>query len=106
MKTSPLWLAAFAASALALPSQQAAAETGHLVFATLHTNDAAQTVDRVVDAFPADAHAQTRSQLAAELAGIVALRLVPRRTGAGRRASRARRRLARRRHAQIRRMGV
>ena len=64
-----------------------AAETGHLVFATLHTSDAAQTVDRVVDAFPTDARVQTRSQLAAELAGIVALRLVPRRTGAGRRAA-------------------
>lgn len=64
-----------------------AAETGHLVFATLHTNDAAQTVDRIVDAFPADAHAQVRTQLAAVLAGIVALRLVPRHDGAGRRAA-------------------
>jgi twitching motility protein PilT len=64
-----------------------AAETGHLVFATLHTNDAAQTVDRIVDAFPADAHAQIRTQLAAVLAGIVALRLVPRHDGAGRRAA-------------------
>ncbi|GAC1577764.1 MAG: type IV pilus twitching motility protein PilT [Candidatus Elarobacter sp.] len=64
-----------------------AAETGHLVFATLHTNDAAQTVDRIVDAFPADAHAQIRSQLASVIAGIVALRLVPRRDGAGRRAA-------------------
>lgn len=61
-----------------------AAETGHLVFATLHTNDAAQTVDRIVDAFAADAHAQIRSQLAAVLAGIVALRLIPRHDGAGR----------------------
>ncbi|MDB5028332.1 MAG: uncharacterized protein JWO66_2021 [Candidatus Eremiobacteraeota bacterium] len=64
-----------------------AAETGHLVFATLHTNDAAQTVDRIVDAFPADAHTQVRSQLGAVLAGIVALRLVPRHDGAGRRAA-------------------
>ena len=64
-----------------------AAETGHLVFATLHTNDAAQTIDRIVDAFPADAHAQVRSQLAAVLAGVVALRLVPRSDGAGRRAA-------------------
>jgi twitching motility protein PilT len=64
-----------------------AAETGHLVFATLHTNDAAQTVDRIVDAFSADAHAQVRSQLASVLAGIVALRLVPRHDGAGRRAA-------------------
>ncbi|BDE06626.1 twitching motility protein PilT [Vulcanimicrobium alpinum] len=64
-----------------------AAETGHLVFATLHTNDAAQTVDRIIDAFPPEAHAQVRSQLAAVLAAIVALRLVPRRDGAGRRAA-------------------
>jgi twitching motility protein PilT len=64
-----------------------AAETGHLVFATLHTNDAAQTVDRIVDAFPADAHTQVRTQLAAVLAGIVALRLVPRHDRAGRRAA-------------------
>ena len=61
-----------------------AAETGHLVFATLHTNDAAQTIDRIVDAFPADAQAQVRSQLASVLAGVVALRLVPRRGAAGR----------------------
>ena len=64
-----------------------AAETGHLVFATLHTNDASQTVDRIVDAFPADAHAQIRTQLAAVLAGIVALRLIARHDGAGRRAA-------------------
>ena len=63
-----------------------AAETGHLVLATLHTNDAAQTVDRIVDAFPPAAHAQVRSQLAAVLAGIAALRLV-RREGGGRRAA-------------------
>ena len=64
-----------------------AAETGHLVFATLHTGDAAQTVDRIVDAFPPEAHAQVRSQLASTLAGIVGLRLVPRRGGAERRAA-------------------
>ena len=64
-----------------------AAETGHLVFATLHTNDAAQTIDRIVDAFAADAHAQVRSQLAGVLAAVVALRLVPRSDGAGRRAA-------------------
>ena len=61
-----------------------AAETGHLVLATLHTNDAAQTVDRIVDAFSADAHAQVRAQLAAVLAGVTALRLVPRLDGRGR----------------------
>jgi twitching motility protein PilT len=63
-----------------------AAETGHLVLATLHTNDAAQTVDRIVDSFPADAHGQVRTQLAAVLAGIVGLRLVARRA-TGRRAA-------------------
>ena len=64
-----------------------AAETGHLVMATLHTNDAAQTVDRIVDAFPAEAHAQVRAQLAAVLAGVVALRLLPREHGTGLRAA-------------------
>jgi twitching motility protein PilT len=64
-----------------------AAETGHLVFSTLHTNDAAQTIDRIVDAFPSDAHAQARSQLSSVLAGIVALRLVPRAGRSGRRAA-------------------
>jgi twitching motility protein PilT len=61
-----------------------AAETGHLVFATLHTNDAAQTVDRIVDAFPPQAHVQVRAQLAATLAGVVSVRLVRRRTASGR----------------------
>ena len=52
------------------------AETGHLVFATLHTNDAAQTVDRVIDSFPGHQQHQVRSQLASILGGIVSLRLV------------------------------
>lgn len=64
-----------------------AAETGHLVFSTLHTNDAAQTIDRIVDAFPPDAHAQARTQLSSVLTGIVALRLVPRAGRSGRRAA-------------------
>jgi twitching motility protein PilT len=64
-----------------------AAETGHLVFSTLHTNDAAQTIDRIVDAFPPEAHAQARSQLSSVLTGIVALRLVPRAGRPGRRAA-------------------
>ncbi len=64
-----------------------AAETGHLVLATLHTNDAAQTVDRIVDAFPSEAQAQVRTQVASVLGGVVTLRLVPRRTAAGRRAA-------------------
>jgi twitching motility protein PilT len=54
-----------------------AAETGHLVLSTLHTNDAAQTVDRIIDAFSGQAQAQMRSQLAATLVAVVSLRLVP-----------------------------
>jgi len=54
------------------------AETGHLVFATLHTNDAATALDRIVDVFPADRQAQIRVQLAAALAGVVSQRLIPR----------------------------
>ena len=54
------------------------AETGHLVFATLHTNDAAQAIDRVCDMFPPDRQSQIRVQLAACLSGVVAQRLVPR----------------------------
>jgi twitching motility protein PilT len=53
------------------------AETGHLVFATLHTNDAAQTVDRIVDAFPAEQQNQIRAQLAMTLAAAISQRLVP-----------------------------
>jgi len=55
-----------------------AAETGHLVLATLHTNSAAQTIDRIIDIFPAEAKNQVRSQLAASLLGIVSQRLIPR----------------------------
>jgi twitching motility protein PilT len=55
-----------------------AAETGHLVFATLHTNSAAQTVHRVVDVFPGDQQNQIRFQLASSLLGIVSQRLIPR----------------------------
>lgn len=61
-----------------------AAETGHLVLATLHTNDAAQTIDRVVDAFPPHQQAQVKVQLGNCLEGIVAQRLLPRRDRAGR----------------------
>jgi len=55
-----------------------AAETGHLVFATLHTNSAAQTIHRVVDVFPAEQQSQIRFQLASSLLGIVSQRLIPR----------------------------
>jgi twitching motility protein PilT len=57
------------------------AETGHLVFATLHTNDTAQALDRIVDVFPSDRQAQIRVQLANALTGIVYQRLVPRAGG-------------------------
>lgn len=53
------------------------AETGHLVFATLHTNSAAQSIDRMIDVFPAHQQAQVRQQLAGSLEGILAQRLVP-----------------------------
>ena len=55
-----------------------AAETGHLVFATLHTNSAAQTIDRMIDSFPSGQQGQIRTQLAGNLLGIVSQRLVPR----------------------------
>lgn len=55
-----------------------AAETGHLVFSTLHTNSAAQTIDRIIDSFPAEQQGQVMSQLAATLVGIVSQRLIPR----------------------------
>ena len=61
-----------------------AAETGHLVLATLHTNDAAQSIDRIVDSFPPHQQEQVRSQLANALAAIVAQRLLPRLDGRGR----------------------
>jgi len=54
-----------------------AAETGHLVFATLHTNDATQTVDRIIDVFPPHQQQQVRMQLSVTLQGIVAQQLIP-----------------------------
>lgn len=58
-----------------------AAETGHLVLSTLHTNNAAQTIDRIIDTFPASQQDQIRLQLGASLAGIFSQRLVPRISG-------------------------
>ncbi len=55
-----------------------AAETGHLVFATLHTNSAAQTIHRIVDSFPSQQQDQIRAQLSGSLLGVVSQRLVPR----------------------------
>ena len=54
-----------------------AAETGHLVFATLHTNSASQTIHRIIDVFPSDQQGQVRAQLAVSLLGIVSQRLIP-----------------------------
>lgn len=54
-----------------------AAETGHLVYSTLHTNDAAQTINRIIDIFPGDKQAQIRVQLAGSLIGIFSQRLIP-----------------------------
>ncbi len=61
-----------------------AAETGHLVFATLHTTSAASTIDRVIDVFPSSQQAQIRMQLSTTLEGIICQTLVPRKEGKGR----------------------
>lgn len=58
-----------------------AAETGHLVFSTLHTNSASQTIHRIVDSFPSDQQDQIRAQLSTSLLGIVSQRLLPRKSG-------------------------
>jgi twitching motility protein PilT len=61
-----------------------AAETGHVVIATLHTNDCVQAVDRLLDVFPAHQQPQVRAQLSLSLAGVIAQRLLPRPDGRGR----------------------
>ena len=61
-----------------------AAETGHLVFATLHTQDSAQTIDRVIDVFPAHQQGQVRVQLSVALQGIMTQQLLPTADGSGR----------------------
>jgi len=58
-----------------------AAETGHLVFSTLHTNNASQTIDRIIDSFPPNQQEQVRLQLASSLLGIFSQRLIPRVAG-------------------------
>lgn len=58
-----------------------AAETGHLVFSTLHTNNASQTIDRIIDSFPSSQQDQIRVQLASSLIGVFSQRLVPRISG-------------------------
>lgn len=53
------------------------AETGHLVFATLHTNSASQSIDRIIDVFPENQQEQVRMQLSSTIAGVISIRLVP-----------------------------
>lgn len=65
-----------------------AAETGHLVFSTLHTQDAPQTIDRIIDVFPPHQQLQVRTQLAATLKGVISQQLIPRADGRGRIAAR------------------
>jgi twitching motility protein PilT len=60
------------------------AETGHLVFATLHTNSASESVNRIVDCFPADQQKQIYTQLAFVLEGVITQQLIPRAKGGGR----------------------
>ncbi len=60
------------------------AETGHLTFATLHTNSAAQTINRIVDMFPPHQQTQIRAQLSAVLEGVISQQLVPKKGGMGR----------------------
>ena len=68
----------------AISSALTAAETGHLVLATLHSNDAPQTIDRIIDAFPAHQQDQARMQLSSSLLGVVSQRLIPHASGTGR----------------------
>jgi twitching motility protein PilT len=66
---------------ISIATAMTAAETGHLVFSTLHTNSASQTIDRIIDSFPAEQQGQVISQLAATLVAIISLRLLPRTSG-------------------------
>ncbi|WP_144026157.1 type IV pilus twitching motility protein PilT [Paenibacillus sp. FSL H8-0259] len=67
-----------------ISSAVTAAETGHLVLATLHTTDAPQTIDRIIDAFPGHQQNQIRSQLASVMLAVISQRLFPRASGRGR----------------------
>ena len=67
--------------AVSISTAMTAAETGHLVLSTLHTNSASQTIDRIIDSFPAEQQGQVTSQLAATLVAIVSERLLPRISG-------------------------
>ncbi|MCA9378975.1 Flp pilus assembly complex ATPase component TadA, partial [Candidatus Dojkabacteria bacterium] len=70
-----------------ISSAMTIAETGHLVFATLHTNDAAQTMDRIIDVFPEHQQNQIRTQLANVLTAVISQKLVPINAGGGRRVA-------------------
>lgn len=67
--------------AMTISTAVTAAETGHLIFSTLHTNDASQTIDRIIDSFPSDQQDQIRVQLAGSMTGIFSQRLIPRISG-------------------------
>ena len=67
--------------ASSIATAMTAAETGHLVFATLHTNSASQTIDRIIDSVPAEQQGQVTSQLAATLVTVISQRLLPRISG-------------------------
>ncbi|MFH0890921.1 MAG: PilT/PilU family type 4a pilus ATPase [Candidatus Liptonbacteria bacterium] len=67
--------------AVSISTAMTAAETGHLVFSTLHTNSASQTIDRIIDTFPAEQQGQVVSQLASVLVAVVSVRLLPRLSG-------------------------
>ena len=66
---------------VSISTAMTASETGHLVLSTLHTNSASQTIDRIIDSFPAEQQGQVTSQLAATLVAIVSERLLPRISG-------------------------
>lgn len=66
-----------------MATSMTAAETGHLVFSTMHTNSASQTIDRIIDSFPPNQQGQVVSQLASTLVGVISERLIPR-VGGGR----------------------
>ena len=70
-----------------MSSALTAAETGHLVLATVHTNSAPQTIDRIIDSFPPNQQNQIRQQLSGSLLGVVSQRLIPKLSGDGRAAA-------------------
>ena len=77
MKTPTSSSSAKCATSTRSPSRLTLAETGHLVFATLHTNDASQALDRIVDVFPSERRDQIQMMLAGSLQGVVSQRLLP-----------------------------